>query len=485
MDGDGASPAAGCRRASGSTSGSPTAWPTSSTSPPTSPSYDVHPPLYFGLLHGWLLVTGEHVWAGRALNLVFAALAVLAHLRVGPRPRLRAARGRAGGARLGGEPGRGQHLVDRPPVRPRGPDHGAARVGAGAGRAGAERRAARGVRPAWLDVLWLAAATAAALLTHYQAVLLVAGGVALRPRRRRSWPAGTAGAALVAAAPRPGRRRARRGLARAGLVRRLRPRALQARRLLRRACLLEKLAAISQTLGRFVAVPGVVIGVRPRRRRRGAARWSRARGARLVRAHPDAPGRAGGRSSSSSLVTAGGICLQNLLFLSMPPRISARYLAMAWPFLAFLPLLLFGLWPRRAMRSPRPSACWCSSRRPSPRRCCTAAPTGCRCGRLADADAVLVDNVGVGELPRFLWSVPADAPVFAGTQEAAPRRQGRLDATRDLGDKAYYVSILRTGGVALAPQPHPRQPAQARTRSRRWPTNGMAEIYAITPKAAE
>ena len=40
-------------------------------------AYDVHPPLYFGLLHGWLLLTGEHVWAGRALNLVFAALAIL------------------------------------------------------------------------------------------------------------------------------------------------------------------------------------------------------------------------------------------------------------------------------------------------------------------------------------------------------------------------------------------------------------------------
>ena len=40
-------------------------------------AYDVHPPLYFGLLHGWLTITGQHMWAGRALNLVFAALAVL------------------------------------------------------------------------------------------------------------------------------------------------------------------------------------------------------------------------------------------------------------------------------------------------------------------------------------------------------------------------------------------------------------------------
>ena len=37
----------------------------------------MHPPLYFGLLHVWLQVTGTHLWAGRALNLVFAALTIL------------------------------------------------------------------------------------------------------------------------------------------------------------------------------------------------------------------------------------------------------------------------------------------------------------------------------------------------------------------------------------------------------------------------
>ena len=68
----------------------------------------------------------------------------------------------------------------------------------------------------WLAVLWVAAATAAALLTHYQAVLLVAGGVlyglagVLLPgrdgRRRPWWPPllGLAAGTLVAALLAPG-----------------------------------------------------------------------------------------------------------------------------------------------------------------------------------------------------------------------------------------------------------------------------------------
>ena len=40
-------------------------------------SNDVHPPLYFTILHSWLALTGEEVWTGRALNLVIAALTVL------------------------------------------------------------------------------------------------------------------------------------------------------------------------------------------------------------------------------------------------------------------------------------------------------------------------------------------------------------------------------------------------------------------------
>ena len=182
-------------------------------------------------------------------------------------------------------------------------------------------------------------------------------------------------------------------------------------------------------------------------------------------------------------VTAGGVCLQNLLFLSMPPRLSARYLAMAWPFVAFLPLLLFGLWPRARYAL---TAAFCllvllpvTITAPLLHDSADRLPIG----RLADADSVLIDNVGVGELPRFLWDVPAGAQVFAGTQEQLLADRSDWNDV-PLGDRAYYVSILRTGGVAWR-----RNRILANLRKQHDVTplagNGMAEIYAITPKAGE
>ena len=126
-------------------------------------------------------------------------------------------------------------------------------------------------------------------------------------------------------------------------------------------------------------------------------------------------------------VTAGGVCLQNLLFLSMPPRISARYLAMAWPFVAFLPLLVFGLWPRA--RYALTAALCLLVLLPAT----IAAPLlyggadRLPIERLADADAVLVDNVGVGELPRFLWYVPG------GRRGASPARRSSSSPTSRSG----------------------------------------------------
>ena len=40
--------------------------------------YDIHPPLYFWLLHGWALLFGVGVWTGTSLNIALAALGTLA-----------------------------------------------------------------------------------------------------------------------------------------------------------------------------------------------------------------------------------------------------------------------------------------------------------------------------------------------------------------------------------------------------------------------
>jgi hypothetical protein len=248
--------------------------------------------------------------------------------------------------------------------------------------------------------------------------------------------------------------------------------------------LTEKLSAISDALGRFAGLPDAVSGfaltavalllvvllIVPRTRHALTKRVRSARPGWWV-------------VLFFLAITAGGVCLQNLLFLSMPPLISARYLAMAWPFVAFLPLLLFGLWPRARYIL---TAAFCllvllpaTVAAPLLNDSADRLPIG----RLADADSVLIDNVGVGELPRFLWDVPGGAQVFAGTQEQFLADKTAWSGTL-LGSRAYYVSILRTGGVAWR-----RNRILANLRKNHDVTplagNGMAEIYAITPKAGE
>jgi hypothetical protein len=445
-------------------------------------TFDVHPPLYFGLLHGWLLVAGESVGAGRALNLLFAAFTVLGIYGlaralgfISLEAALAALVWAVSPAVVGISAIARQYdllalvtvLLVWGLVRATTPR---------AGGSGRERG------PAWPGSVWLAAATAAALLTHYQAILLVAGAavwaVAGVPRRgsdgvRRPWwqpllglAAGTVVAGLLAPGWRLAFTRERDKLDGFSTP-----------------TLLDKLDAIGATFARFLGVPGLVLAVAavvvlaillvllavPRTR---ATFVARVRGAR--------PG--WWTLLFFLAVTAGGVCLQNLLFLSMPPRISARYLAMAWPFVAFVPLLVFGLWPRA--RYALTAALCLLVLLPTT----LAAPLlyggadRLPLQRLADADAVLVDNVGVGELPRFLWFVPGDAEVFAGTQEQFLADKP-VWAEASLGEKAYYVSILRKGGVGWR-----RKRILHNLRKTHdvelVATNGMAEIYAITPKGS-
>ena len=314
-------------------------------------AYDVHPPLYFGLLHGWLTITGQHMWAGRALNLVFAALAVLGIFGLARALGFDRLEGALAALVWAVSPAvvsissltRQYDLVALTTILL---VWGLVRTRR-AGRRDGGRRSR--LRP-WLDVLWLAAATGAALLTHYQAVLLVAGARPLQSspasscpagtaRRRPWWPPllGLAAGTLVAALLAPGwpgafgRERSRLGDAlRERLLREARRDRADTRPVRRRP----------RPRGAWPAGP------RRGRRRRHRPAPHPAHAPRPRAAACGRRGRAGGRSSSSSLVTAGGVCLQNLLFLSMPPLISARYLAMAWPFVAFLPLLVFGIWPR-------------------------------------------------------------------------------------------------------------------------------------------
>ncbi len=434
--------------------------------------FDVHPPLFFALLHVWLEVTGMHKWAGPAFNLVAAALVMLCIVGLARQLGFDRLEGALAALVWAVSPAvvsissltRQYDLVALLTVL----------MVWGLARTAMPRSGWR----RWADVVWLTAATAAALLTHYQAVILVAGGAlyafagVLLPRqdakRRPWWPplvglaAGTGLAAILA----PGWTQAfgREGSKLDGPS---------------FAVFTDKLGAVAQTLGRFIAVPGLVVAVAaaivivlfavPRTRRILVPRIRRARPGWWTILY-------------FLLVTAGGISLQNLLFLSMPPLLSARYLAMAWPFIAFMPLLFFGIWPR--LRTVLTTGFCLLVLLPATIATPLIAHNSDRMPirQLANADAVLIDSVGVGVLPRFLWFVPGDTPVFAGTQEEllAQKMEWRSGA---LGQKAYYVSVLRAGAVRWR---------RNRILANLSKTNdvrkisgiGLSEIYEITPKAA-
>jgi uncharacterized membrane protein len=450
-------------------------------------THDVHPPLYFVLLHDWLSVVGQTVMTGRALNLVFAALCTLGIFGLARSLGLDELEGALVALVWALSPAvvgissiaRQYDLVALTAVLLVWGLVVAVKAWPGGGEAA-------GRRARWPSLVWLGAATAAALLTHYQAVLLLAGATVFvlagpvlpgRLRRRgRWWPplvalaAGTAAAALLA----PGWRTAFGN--EGGKLRHFSARVFR-----------DKLDSIVQTLARFTGLPAwafalaavavvvllVVLLAMPRTRRTLLERVRTARPGWWIVLY-------------FAVVTAGAICLQNLLFLSMPPLLTSRYLAMAWPFLAFLPLLLFGLWPRGRCAL---TAAFCllvllpaTLASPLP----VSSSDRLRMGELDRAGAVLIDDVGVGELPRFLWGVPGAAQVFADTQEgllADPRAWKDL-AARDAGGTAYYVSIVRGGNL-------PRQrddivAALRRTHDVRIVSRkGPATIYAVTPKATQ
>lgn len=448
-------------------------------------TYDVHPPLYFGLLHGWLVLSGDDVWSGRSLNLVFATLTILGIYGLARAVGFRPIEGALAALVWAVSPAvvgissiaRQYDLVALTAVLL---VWGLVRVTAAGGvRSEVQPRSAR----LWLDVTWLAAATAAALLTHYQAALLVAGAaiyslVARRlpgrtGDRRSRWPALLGlGAGSVAAALASDWTHAV-GNERAMLV------------APSFTGLVGKLAGIGDTAGQAAGAPGTLAAVAalavavafaiPRSRRTLVARLREARPVWWPIAFFLA-------------VTAGGIVLQNLLFLSMPLRLSPRYLAMAWPFAAFLPLAVFGLWPRLRLSL---TAAFCGV---LVLMSIVALPVGAGdplpISRLADADAVIMNGVGVGRLPRFLWSVPADTPVFVGDTDQILRSAASPDDVRagglSAGERTYFVDLSGPAGSATAARADAVLAAYRRAADvLLLDASETARIYLITPRGAD
>ncbi|MEJ7656654.1 MAG: glycosyltransferase family 39 protein [Thermoleophilaceae bacterium] len=383
---------------------------------------DIHPPFYFWLLHGWTLVFGVGLWTGLSLNIVLAALTTLALFGLG--------------RRVLGDPLRAAAVAAVWAFSP-----AAIRVFAEARQY--ELLALLAVLFVWQcvrfcdpstrsprrDALGLAALAAAGALAQFLFGLVVAAGAALLvarlwPSRRRllAW-----GLASIAA-----------GYAVFSL---LHPEFLLSLRRAREqagegalALLPGRAEATVDTLAELVIPPllargwvayaacallagmtvlAIRVGSRARMGRRGVAaepaHGERDRhGARLERLSPPA----------MALVFAGLAAAHAVLFLSFLSPVGAmdfKHLSAVWPFAAFVPVLAIGALPRRA-RVPAGVVGGTLLAAAGAIAALGHYPASGPTPALERADAVLIDNVARGVLPRVVWRLRDDTRVFAADQ---------------------------------------------------------------------
>lgn len=142
--------------------------------------------------------------------------------------------------------------------------------------------------------------------------------------------------------------------------------------------------------------------------------------------------------------TAGVVVFLYLAFLSPAHAMSPKYLAMAWPFLAFVPVFIARLIPPRVVIT----------------LCLYAAPLVLANGFRAHArqvrqnappttvpstDLLVLDNTARAVLPRLLWHVAGEQPVIAGMQDSLLSHSDQW--IRHLGDYSLVVSVSGSGNT--------------------------------------
>jgi len=398
--------------------------------------YDTHPPLYYWILHFWLLIVGMHVWSGPVLNLFISALAGLALF--GLARRLLRQDVDAALVTLTWSLSR---VVVATSSLARNYDLLTVLVVLFVWLLVDVSDAQRPPRKLALAALGLV--TAAAFLTHFQFILAVAGAVMFA--LGSAWLSGPARRAQDG---HPWRRSASTVVAMAaglGLTILLHPSMFNSFRVARGMqqrpsveAFLGKVDAVVDTVTRAFGVgtawfDTLLAGVLPP----DQAPWLRpsvlllvaavAASAALVaiprlrhtvytRLGP--PGANGLPAIFFAAWLGGAIVAQNLAFMSQPHFMSGRYLSMAWPFCAFLPLLAFRVLARRWAGLLTLAFCALlllpmavlapiryDSRRPTP------------FPALSSADRVVVNTTGPGQLINALWSVQGTALVFADKPE--------------------------------------------------------------------
>ena len=379
---------------------------------------DIHPPLYFWVLHGWTLAFGVGLWTGVSLNIALAALTGVALFGLA--------------RRLFGDPLKAAAVAAVWSFSP-----AAIRVFAEARQY--ELVALLAVLFVWQcvrfcypptrsprrDALGLAALAAAGALAQFLfGLVVVAGAVVLS---LRLWPS-------------------RRGLLAWGLasigagyavfslvhpefvlsLRRARAQAAEGAAVL----LPGRVEATIDTLAEFLVPPVLARGwVAPAAAvlfiaLTALAIWqaSRALARRRGAAGDPQPEEEhdGARVSPVAMVLVfAGLAATHavlfLTFLSPSGAMGFKHLSVVWPFAAFVPVLAIGALPRRA-RLPAGAAGGALLAAAGAVAALGQYPPRGAAPPLERADAVLIDNVARGVLPRIVWRLPDDTRVFAADQ---------------------------------------------------------------------
>jgi hypothetical protein len=417
-------------------------------------SEDIHPPLYFWLLHGWTLVLGVGVWTGLSLNIVLAAVTGLGLFGLARRV-------------LGG-PLKAAGVTAVWSLSP-----GAIRVFAEARQY--ELLALFAVLFLWQcvrfcdpptraprrDAALLAAVTAAGALAQFLFALVAAAGAALLVVRLWSTRRGLLAWGLASI----GAGYALFTLVHSGFVLSLgrgREQATDPALEL----LGTRVEQTLDTLAEFLLPPALAQGP-------AAYAGAAALLAMAVLALATSAARRPGRLSPAAMVLvflwlAGAHAALFLSFLSPASAMGYKHLSSVWPFAAFVPVLALAAAPRRARTAIAAAggaalavagAIGALGHFPDPR----PAPP------LERADAVLIDNVARGVLPRIVWRLDDDTRVFAADQ-------GHL-----LANPAAWLPGLKRGDVYVGRLP-PSDPRYGNSPARgRWVAAAIAARHRLQP----
>jgi Dolichyl-phosphate-mannose-protein mannosyltransferase len=396
---------------------------------------DIHPPLYFWLLHGWALVFGVGLWTGVSLNIALAALTGLALFALA--------------RRVLGDPLEAALVA------------GVWSLGPAAIRVFAEARqyellALLAVLFVWQclrfcdpptrsprrDAALLAAAAAAGALTHFLFALVAAAGAGILVARLWRSHRGLLawGVASIVAGY------AAFSLLHPGFALSLaRGSGQGAAPALDR--LIGRIELTVDTLAELVLPPALARGpaayvacatvlaltafVLPRGLRSGTARLD-----------SDGMGRTRFRALVMPLVFVwllGAHALLFLAFISPGGAMASKHLSAVWPFAAFVPVLALEALPRR-VRAPAAVAGGAALAAAGAIALLGQPPRTAPAPALERARGVVLDNVARGVLPRVVWRLPDDARVYAADQRHLLERPGEWVPELERGD--LYVGGL-------------------------------------------